>query len=96
MAVPTDEAWKWSVGLAPGGSLSDHAVLEARVGTSSRASRPCAGRLLASLPQEAFTDLRRRFRCLEWEFGLGPPPLQGAWTTPPLLPALRRRRASRP
>eukprot|EP00969_Alexandrium_andersonii_P367590 15471049-Alexandrium_andersonii.AAC.1 len=27
----------------------------------------------------ALTDLRRRSRTLEWDFGVGPPPLSGAW-----------------
>eukprot|EP00969_Alexandrium_andersonii_P054992 2423776-Alexandrium_andersonii.AAC.1 len=37
---------------------------------------------LASLPREALVDLRRRFRALEWGFGLTPS-LQGAWNPVP-------------
>eukprot|EP00969_Alexandrium_andersonii_P070843 3127325-Alexandrium_andersonii.AAC.1 len=61
VAAPAGEAWKWAVSLGSGGSLSDHAVLEARVDSGGRASHPCTGRLLASLPQAALADLRRRF-----------------------------------
>ena len=67
---PSAAHWEWQAQIRWQGGLSDHAcVVAARSGATATIGRHCNPTSLAGLPQDAYTDLRSRFRQLGHVFG---------------------------